>query len=76
MSSIIIIHLLNVNCSAFLRNQKHQSRNSKIHFKKNDWERELSDIKTDKEDFEDKHEKLLEAQDVIDKTKKLQELSR
>ena len=42
-------------------------------FKKNDWERELSDIKTDKEDFEDKHEKLLEAQDVIDKTKKLQE---
>ena len=42
-------------------------------FKKNDWERELSDIKTDKEDFEDKHEKLLEAQDVIDKTKKLHE---
>ena len=42
-------------------------------FKKNDWERELSDIKTDKENFEDKHEKLLEAQDVIDKTKKLEE---
>ena len=42
-------------------------------FKKNDWERELSDIKTDKEDFEEKHEKLLEAQEVIDKTKKLQE---
>ena len=42
-------------------------------FKKNDWERELSDIKTDKENFENKHEKLLEAQDVIDKTKKLEE---
>ena len=42
-------------------------------FKKNDWERELSDIKTDKENFENKHEKLLEAQDVIDKTKKIEE---
>jgi len=42
-------------------------------FKKNDWERELSDIKNNKEDFEEKHEKLLEAQEVIDKNKKLQE---
>ena len=42
-------------------------------FKRNDWERELSDIKNNKEDFEEKHEKLLEAQEVIDKNKKLQE---
>ena len=28
-------------------------------FKRNDWERELSDIKNNKEDFEKKHEKLL-----------------
>ena len=42
-------------------------------FKRNDWERELSDIKNNKEDFEKKHEKLLEAQEVIDKNKKLQE---
>ena len=42
-------------------------------FKRNDWERELSDIKNNKESFEEKHEKLLEAQEVIDKNKKLQE---
>ncbi len=42
-------------------------------FKRNDWERELSDIKTNKEEFEKKHDKLLEAQEVIDKTKKVQE---
>ena len=42
-------------------------------FKKNDWEKELSDIKDNKEDFEKKHDKLLEAQKVIDKTKKIQE---
>ena len=42
-------------------------------FKKNDWERELSDIKDSKEDFEKKHDKLLEAQKVIDKTKKIEE---
>ena len=27
-------------------------------FKKNDWERELSDIKEEKEDLDNKHEKL------------------
>ena len=42
-------------------------------FKRNDWEKELSDIKTSKEEFEKKHDKLLEAQEVIDKTKQLQE---
>ena len=42
-------------------------------FKRNDWERELSDIKTSKEEFEKKHDRLLEAQEIIDKTKKLQE---
>ena len=42
-------------------------------FKKNDWERELSDIKDSKEDFEKKHDKLLEAQKVIDETKKIEE---
>ncbi len=42
-------------------------------FKRNDWERELSDIKKEKEDFEKKHEKLLEAQGVIEETKNLEE---
>ena len=42
-------------------------------FKRNDWERELSDIKKEKEDFELKHEKLLEAQGAIEETKKLEE---
>jgi len=42
-------------------------------FKKNDWERELSDIKEDKEDLDNKHEKLIEAKSVVLETKKLQE---
>ena len=42
-------------------------------FKKNDWERELSDIKEDKEDLDNKHEKLVEAKSVVLETKKLQE---
>ena len=42
-------------------------------FKRNDWERELSDIKKEKEDFELKHEKLLEAQGAIEETKKIEE---
>ena len=31
-------------------------------FKQNDWERELSEIKEQKEVFEEKHKKLTEAQ--------------
>jgi len=42
-------------------------------FKQNDWERELSDIKEDKEKYQEKHDKLLSAKDVIDKTKIYQE---
>ena len=42
-------------------------------FKKNDWERELSDIKEEKEDLDNKHEKLIEAKSVVLETKKLQE---
>ena len=34
-------------------------------FKQNDWERELSEIKEQKEVFEEKHKKLIEAKDVI-----------
>jgi DNA repair exonuclease SbcCD ATPase subunit/3',5'-cyclic AMP phosphodiesterase CpdA len=42
-------------------------------FKKNDWERELSDIKEEKEDLDNKHKKLIEAKNVVLETKKLQE---
>ena len=42
-------------------------------FKKNDWERELSDIKEEKEDLDNKYKKLIEAKNVVLETKKLQE---
>ena len=42
-------------------------------FKQNDWERELSEIKEQKEVFEDKHKKLTEAQDVINKATNAQQ---
>ena len=42
-------------------------------FKQNDWERELSEIKEQKEVFEEKHKKLTEAQDVINKATNAQQ---
>ncbi len=42
-------------------------------FKENDWERELSDIKKDKEELDKKHKKLIEAKNVVNETKKVQE---
>ena len=42
-------------------------------FKQNNWERELSEIKEQKEVFEEKHEKLTEAQDIINKATNAQQ---
>jgi len=42
-------------------------------FKQNDWERELSEIKEQKEVFEEKHKKLTEAQNVINKATNAQQ---
>ena len=42
-------------------------------FKKNDWERDLADIKEQKEDFKKTHKKLLSEKDEIQSKKKLVE---